>query len=88
MPAAQSVSTALYDEAVKICEEYLGPAGERFLRRQISTHLGIAPELLTKRNLPKLANWSSMAFSILTNDTHDVEAFTRDLLSLSSTNNE
>lgn len=77
-------STTLYDETVKVCEEYLGPAGERFIRRQISTHLGISPESLEKRSLPKLVNWSSMAFALLTNDAQDVESFTRDLLALSS----
>lgn len=87
MPA-QSPPTTVYEETVRICEEYLGPAGERFIRRQISTHLGITPESLSKRNLPKLINWSVMAFAILTSDTHDVESFTQDLLSLSAATNE
>ncbi len=87
MPA-QSPATTLYDDIVRVCEEYLGPAGERFIRRQISTHLGITPETLTERNLPKLVNWSTMAFALLTNDTRDVESFTHDLLALSSTNND
>jgi hypothetical protein len=87
--SAQSPPTTLYNETVRICEEYLGPAGERFIRRQISTHLGITPESLSKRNLPKLVNWAAMAFALLTSDSRDVEAFTNDLLALSSpTNNE
>lgn len=87
MPA-QSPPTTIYEETVRICEEYLGPAGERFIRRQITTHLGISPESLSKRNLPKLVNWSAMAFALLTSDAQDVEAFTQDLLSLSASTTE
>ncbi len=84
----QPKTTTLYEEVVRICEEYLGPAGERFIRRQIDTHLGITPEALTKGSLPKLVNWSSMAFAVLTSDPHDVESFTQDMLSLSSVTNK
>ncbi len=83
--SAQIKPATFYDEAVRVCEDYLGPAGERFMRRQITMHLGIDPESLTKSNLPKLVNWSSLAFAMLTSDSRDVEAFTNDLLSLSST---
>ena len=72
----------LYDKAVIVTEEYLGPAGERFLRRQISTHLNIEPEDLDKKNIPKLVNWTSIAFALLTNNSKDQEAFTKDLQSL------
>lgn len=88
MAMASTQSTSLYEETVKVCEEYLGPAGERFIRRQITTHLGITPESLDKRNLPKLVNWSKMAFALLTSDARDIEAFSRDLLSLSSLTKE
>jgi hypothetical protein len=47
----------LYKKAVKVSEEYLGPAGERFIRRQITTHLLIEPEQLKKQDLPQLAEW-------------------------------
>ncbi|MBA2279474.1 hypothetical protein H0V99_03500 [Candidatus Saccharibacteria bacterium] len=72
----------LYEKAVLVTEEYLGPAGERFLRRQINTHLNIEPEQLSKKNLPKLINWSSIAFALLTNNPKVIEAFTNDLRSL------
>ncbi len=72
----------LYDQAVLVSEEYLGPAGERFIRRQITTHLKIEPESLEKKNLPKLVNWSSIAFALLTSNQDDLDAFTQDLKSL------
>jgi hypothetical protein len=75
--------STLYTKAVQVTEEYLGPAGERFLRRQIETHLKIKPEALQKKNLPKLINWASIAFAMLTNKDEDLKAFKEDLESLS-----
>lgn len=74
--------STLYSKAVQVTEEYLGPAGERFLRRQIEEHLQIKPEDLKKQNLAKLINWSSIAFALLTNNEEDIDAFTNDLKSL------
>lgn len=74
----------LYKKTVQVTEEYLGPAGERFIRRQITTHLNITPEKLDKKNLPKLIDWSSIAFALLTNNSDDIESFTKDLKSLTA----
>jgi hypothetical protein len=75
-------STSLYNQAVHVTEEYLGPAGERFMRRQIGTHLGIEPEELRQNDLSNLIEWASLAFALLTNNRRDVETFTRDLREL------
>ena len=75
-------SSALYQKAVEVTEEYLGPAGERFIRRQISTHLNIKPELLDKHDLSQLIDWSSIAFALVTNNSSDIDAFTQDLRAL------
>lgn len=77
-----STRDALYQKAVEVTEEYLGPAGERFIRRQISTHLNIEPESLDKHNLSQLIDWSSIAFAMVTSDSGDVDAFTKDLKAL------
>lgn len=76
--------SSLYLQAVKLSEEYLGPAGERFIRRQISTHLGIEPEELSKGDVPKLVDWTGLAFSLLTSNRQEIEGFTTRLLSLSN----
>jgi hypothetical protein len=81
------VKDNLFDKAVQITEEYLGPAGERFIRRQISTHLQIKPEALDAKNMPKLINWSTIAFALLTNSTEDLESFTQDLKALAPNSN-
>jgi hypothetical protein len=75
-------NSTVYTRAVRITEEYLGPAGERFLRRQIETHLKIEPDALQKKDIPQLINWTSIAFALLTNNDKDVDAFTAGLKSL------
>lgn len=72
----------LYKKAVRVSEEYLGPAGERFIRRQISTHLHIEPERLDKDKLSQLVDWSSIAFALVTNNDEDIDSFTKDLKAL------
>lgn len=79
---SMSDKTIIYEEAVKITEEYLGPAGERFLRRQITTHLDIEPESLHKKDITKLVDWSSIAFALLTDNDKDLEQFRKKLRSL------
>jgi hypothetical protein len=79
-------SNTLYHKTVQVTEEYLGPAGERFIRRQISTHLNIEPEQLDKHNLSKLIDWSSIAFALMTNNPKDIDEFTHDLRSLVAKN--
>ncbi len=79
-----SKNPSAYNKAVEITEEYLGPAGERFLRRQITTHLNKDPEKINKKDLSKLVDWSSLAFALLTNNADDVEAFTKELSTLTN----
>jgi len=72
-----------YRSAVDVAREYLGPAGERFMRRQIETHLRIAPERLSGKDIPELVTWSRLAFAMLTDDSGHIDAFTSDLSALS-----
>ena len=72
-------STSRYTQTVQITEDYLGPAGERFIRRQSATHLKIEPESLDRKHLAKLIDWSSIAFALMTNNDKDIDAFTQDL---------
>lgn len=74
--------STLYAQAIRVTEEYLGPAGERFLCRQIKEHLDIEPASLKEENLSQLINWLSIAFALLTNNQKAIDAFTNDLKSL------
>jgi hypothetical protein len=71
MAARQS----LYLQVVDITSEYLGPAAERFISRQISNHLQIKPTQLTKSNLAKLIDWIQAAMTVLTDDDQLVDEY-------------
>lgn len=75
-------NATLYYQTVQVTEEYLGPAGERFIRRQITTHLNIEPEELRSKDLTKLIDWTTIAFALMTKNAKDIDAFTKDLKSL------
>jgi hypothetical protein len=50
-------AVSLYDDVVKIAKLYLGPAAERFVTRQVSSHLNKAVTELTTGDLEELAKW-------------------------------
>ena len=64
---------SLYKQLNVVMEDYLGPAGDRFLSRQISFHLKKDPEMLTKADLPKLKEWIKVSLALLTEDKNLVD---------------
>lgn len=80
-----STPDPLFKQMVATSEKYLGPVSERFIRRQIETHLEIEPEKITQQDIPKLLEWVRLAFAMISNDTKENEAFIADLLALSQT---
>ena len=75
--------TSLYDQVVDVTMVYLGPAAERFITRQIKTHIGKEPEELTEDDLVKLVDWVKLAIALLTEDSKIVDEFSSSLLELS-----
>ena len=73
----------LYEQVVDVTMEYLGPAAERFITRQIKTHIGKEPEDLTEDDLEKLVDWIKLAIALLTEDSKMVDDFSKSLLQLS-----
>jgi hypothetical protein len=78
-----AAKTNLYQQVVKVTQDYLGPAAERFVTRQIQTHLRKQPEALTQADLAKLVDWIKVAIALLTEDAKMVDDFTKELLALS-----
>ena len=74
--------TSIYQQAVQITKDYLGPAAERFISRQITFHLQKDPEQLTKKDIPQLAEWVKVSIAILTEDKKMVDDFTKKILKL------
>lgn len=76
----------LYSQMVAITSEYLGPAADRFLYRQVTNHLGIPPNALRKEDAKKLLTWIELAMTILINDDHVVEEYMDQLNQLTRNN--
>ena len=75
----------VYQKVVSTSAEYLGPAAERFIRRQITTHLDKKPEELTTKDIKELTDWVKQTFALLTENHELVEAFASDLKKIAQT---
>lgn len=77
---------SLYTRVVTITYDYLGPAADRFVIRQIRNHLQKDPEELKPRDLRKLIDWIKIAMHLISNDSEAIERYITDLESLARTN--
>lgn len=76
---------SLYRQVVDTTQDYLGPAAERFVQRQIRTHLQKEPDQLSPGDIKKLAEWLKIAMALLTEDTGMVKDYNKSLLNLGKT---
>jgi hypothetical protein len=77
-----------YEEVVKVTYEYLGPAADRFVARQVRSHLSKDPEQLQKQDLAALIEWFSLAMALLSEDMALVNKYVAALTNLTDTGNE
>jgi hypothetical protein len=65
---------ALYDDVLAVSREYLGPAAERFLSRQISERLDLpSKEDLAAHHMEELAKWCQSSGSLYLDDAKAAE---------------
>lgn len=67
--------STLYSKVVQITRLYLGPAAERFVDRQIQSHLNMPPVSLRTQDLKKLLDWMQIAMSLITEDSGLIEEY-------------
>jgi hypothetical protein len=77
-----AASQTVYEQVVEVTAEYLGPAAERFVAREVEAHLGKKPKDLTRADVIKLHDWSKLAIALLTEDSKMVEEFSSNLLAI------
>jgi hypothetical protein len=80
------VTDALYLQVTAITEEYLGPAAERFVARQITFHLNKTPQELEVEDIPKLIEWTKVTLGLLTEDRKMIEDFGNKMARLTPSN--
>ena len=73
----------LYDQVVEVTQDFLGPASEQFITRQIKSHLNKEPQELREQDLEELAKWIKVAVALLTEDGKMVEGYTSSIMALS-----
>ncbi len=64
----------LYEDIITIVTDYLGPAGPRFVDRQIAFHLKKNPQEITKADIPALIEWIKVTLALLTEDASLVKS--------------
>jgi hypothetical protein len=69
----------LYDEVVRITYQYLGPAADRFVVRQIRNHLGKDPGELRRKDLRQLIDWIQLAMRLISNDDEVIDRYIAEL---------
>ncbi len=47
----------LFNDVIAMARPYLGPAAEKFVSRQISTHLNVTSDQLGTQHLEELSKW-------------------------------
>ena len=52
---------ALYNDVIDLARPYLGPAAEKFVSRQISTHLNVNADQLAGQHMEELSKWCLMS---------------------------
>lgn len=65
---SERASSNLYEKIVDVTREYLGPAADRFIVRQIANHLGKSPDELQPADIAPLIDWLKLSMAFLTND--------------------
>jgi hypothetical protein len=73
----------LYWNVVDITSQYLGPAAERFIDRQVQNHLNKDPKKITKNDIKSLIDWLRTSVSLLTDNQILVEEYIDQLQTLS-----
>jgi uncharacterized protein YegL len=69
----------LYEEVVTITYDYLGPAADRFVVRQIRNHLKKDPEQLQRKDLRQLIDWIQLAMRLISSDNDIIDRYVEEL---------
>ena len=76
--------TEIYDQTVEIVRYYLGPAGKRYIDRQVKFHLKKSPKDLSAADLKQLLEWIRVSLALLTDDQTMVDEAVSKLKKVSS----
>lgn len=81
--ARSQPSASFFKQVVSATDDYLGPASERFISRQVEHHLNKQPSELKKKDLPHLIQWIRLAMGLVIDDQQMIEDYIATLRQLS-----
>lgn len=67
------VAVSVYEQVIEIIQDYLGPAGKRFIDRQVEFHLKKSSDDITKEDVIELTEWIKVSLALLTDDEKTVD---------------
>ena len=62
-----------YDKVIAVVKDYLGPAAERFISRQLEFHLDRQEKNISADEIPKVVEWVRVGLGLITRDKKSVE---------------
>ncbi len=77
-----AANKSVHQQVVIIVSDYLGPAAERFVDRQVQNHLKKEPSKMSKRDLAKIIDWLKISFAFLTEDRALIDELAKRLTAL------
>ena len=77
---------SIYSQVVCITHVYLGPAADRFIKRQVENHLHKPAEDLTKADLLSLIDWIRVVVGLITDNGEIIEEYMTELQKLTDNN--
>jgi hypothetical protein len=75
----------IYEQVVEVTRDYLGPAADRFIARQVTNHLHKRPEELIGDDLIELIDWLKLSMAFLTDDESLIMRYVDELQGVVST---
>lgn len=82
MAATAAARPNIYQAVIEKTTVYLGPASERFIERQVRTHVKKDPTELEKKDLEPLVEWVEVSMGLLTDDKKSIEELANSLRKL------
>jgi hypothetical protein len=80
----RAVKKSIFDQVVAVTYDYLGPAADRFVAREVEAHLNKNPEDLTKADIVVLIDWCKLAIALMTDNEKDVDEYSRRLQAIAN----
>ena len=77
------MTQTLYEEIIRILEDYLGPSAKRFVDRQVAFHLQKLPSDIDLSEIPNFVEWTRVTLGLLTEDHAMVDECADRLMALS-----